>query len=287
MIKGFLRATTQLARPQIEPPRTPKPETTLIFLLCSLIVILSAVVVLLLLRRRSYKRSALGVQASKERPRTASPSSVYASSAVLDEPTPTLGQPFVPDKQPEPLLGSWAAPCLSACLEPALANVATSSRLAAADDVVTALGLAAVDNVDACSDRLRCESVGEHVMALRWPATSRSEGNGLSAALKADYEVARRILAARDTPFGLVHDFRHVKRLQTLMPIGGQVLPDAIAIAQGGLVRRVAVVHSFNGTFTRGMLESLVRLSPVRPSQLFRAPDAENAHEWAAAWVAA
>ena len=135
--------------------------------------------------------------------------------------------------------------------------------------------------------RLHCEAVGAHVMALRWPRSSAANDTVAvdAVALVADYELARDALAARDTPFGLVHDFSELSGLHTLMPIAGQILPDAISISRRGLVRRVAVVHAFKGPLVRSILVSLVRLSPVSPSRIFTAANAEDAHAWAAAWA--
>ena len=74
-----------------------------------------------------------------------------------------------------------------------------------------------------------------------------------------------------------------VTALEETAPIARRVLPDAIAIAQGGRVKRVAVVHGFGGLFVRKLLASLLALSPVKPARLFR-DQYEEGVAWAAAW---
>jgi hypothetical protein len=125
-----------------------------------------------------------------------------------------------------------------------------------------------------------CEAVGDHVIALRWP---RMPEGVSEAELMASYEEAAAVLATRRAPFGLVHDFRAVEHLGTLGPIACKILPDAISIASGGLVKRVAVLHSFrSGLF----FYSLASLSPVRPCKCFRQPETSQCMEWAGAWAA-
>ena len=98
-----------------------------------------------------------------------------------------------------------------------------------------------------------------------------------------EYEIARDLLAKRDAPFGLVHDFTRVTRVSALMPVAKRVLPDAIAIARGGHVRRVAIVHSFKDPLARGLVGSLAALSPVSPTRSCGASVSQGV-QWAAAW---
>ena len=140
------------------------------------------------------------------------------------------------------------------------------------------------------ANRLWCEEVRERVVVLHWPRIAAGTSgdakgeDGPDAALMRDYEECVRALTRRTTPFGLVHDFRAVERLATLTPIVGRILPDAIAISKGGLVRRVCLLHSFKSYGVRFILDSLVHLSPVRPSRLFHADEFHKGIAWAAAW---
>ena len=204
---------------------------------------------------------------------------VYTQKRSLDitpNTTPSLDEPG-----PIALLVT-AVPCLSACLEPIVVaeKMASASTMEPkqhcdldADTVIVASA--------SVKGRLWVEEC-EHVMVLHWPLTG---GELLDdEQLRADYEVARHTLAKRGTPFGLIHDFREATSIATLAPIATKVLPDAIAIASGGLVKRVAVVHSFHSVLVRATLQSLLTLSPVRPCKMFRAADGRG-KEWAGAWA--
>lgn len=180
---------------------------------------------------------------------------------------------------------SAAMPCLRACLGPLWPPATARTMPPATEAIRVALSNPAADDAKP-SPGLICEALGEHVMVLRWPRVSGVAGLD-DARLIRDYEVARRVLAARRQPFGLVHDFRRVQSLTSLVPVARMVLPDAISIASSGLVRRVAVIHSFGGVLARSMMSSLASLSPVSPCRVFRgeANESVTAIAWIAAWA--
>ena len=192
--------------------------------------------------------------------------------------TPSLDEPG-----PIALLVT-AVPCLSACLEPIVVaeKMASASTMEPEQHCDLDADTVIVASTASVKGRLWVEEC-EHVMVLHWP---RATGGELldDEQLRADYEVARHTLAKRGTPFGLIHDFREATSIATLAPIATKVLPDAIAIASGGLVKRVAVVHSFHSVLVRATLQSLLTLSPVRPCKMFRAADGRG-KEWAGAWA--
>ena len=205
---------------------------------------------------------------------------VYTQKRSLDitpNATPSLDEPG-----PIALLVT-AVPCLSACLEPIVVaeKMASASTMEPEQHCDLDADTVIVASTASAKGRLWVEEC-EHVMVLHWPRTG---GELLDdEQLRADYEVARHTLAKRGTPFGLIHDFREATSIATLAPIAIKVLPDAIAIASGGLVKRVAVVHSFHSVLVRATLQSLLTLSPVRPCKMFRAADGRG-KEWAGAWA--
>ena len=127
-----------------------------------------------------------------------------------------------------------------------------------------------------------CEDIDERVIFIRWPRLDIGESR--DEELLRDYEEAVRALHVRDSSFALIHDFRNVEHLSTLLPLIGKILPDAISISKNGLVKRVCILHNFKHVGTCLLLGSLARLSPVRPCRVFNAKQQKKGIEWASEW---
>ena len=115
-----------------------------------------------------------------------------------------------------------------------------------------------------------CMEERDGLVCLRWPETCQGED------FTHDSHLVAKALAAKTTPFGLVHDLRYCAVLTIRLD---DVVADAAAIASNGKVERVAFVLACSPWIRATISAGLGLFCPVQPAAIF--DDAEEACEWA------